>query len=101
MQRRPGARKRAVTRDEQEILQLAPIHHLQICRIVLQVYPLQSRRNWSVAAATSFGRLLPMRQIDHHIVGGAGEGRSEEHTSEIKYLMRISYAVFALKKKNT
>src|SRR3546814_8831770 len=26
--------------------------------------------------------------------------RSEEHTSEIKSLMRISYAVFCLKKKN-
>src|SRR3546814_7425685 len=27
------------------------------------------------------------------------EGRSEEHTSELKSLMRISYAVFCLKKK--
>src|SRR3546814_5020275 len=37
--------------------------------------------------------------------GGAGEGallvaeRSEEHTSELQSLMRISYAVFCLKKK--
>src|SRR3546814_1609338 len=30
----------------------------------------------------------------------AGEGRSEEHTSELQSLMRISYAVFCLKKKN-
>src|SRR3546814_3080986 len=30
-----------------------------------------------------------------------GEGqRSEEHTSELQSLMRISYAVFCLKKKN-
>src|SRR3546814_5924869 len=29
------------------------------------------------------------------------EGRSEEHTSELQSLMRISYAVFCLKKKNT
>src|SRR3546814_10654783 len=28
-------------------------------------------------------------------------GRSEEHTSEIQSLMRISYAVFCLKKKST
>src|SRR3546814_8480860 len=27
------------------------------------------------------------------------EERSEEHTSELQYLMRISYAVFCLKKK--
>src|SRR3546814_9257197 len=29
------------------------------------------------------------------------KGRSEEHTSELQSLMRISYAVFCLKKKNT
>src|SRR3546814_6973077 len=37
-------------------------------------------------------------------VGGVSanpkEGRSEEHTSELQSLMRISYAVFCLKKKN-
>src|SRR3546814_4510865 len=30
---------------------------------------------------------------------GARESRSEEHTSELQSLMRISYAVFCLKKK--
>src|SRR3546814_7309963 len=30
----------------------------------------------------------------------AGSGRSEEHTSELQSLMRISYAVFCLKKNN-
>src|SRR3546814_8132064 len=34
------------------------------------------------------------RQIIH------GVERSEEHTSEVQSLMRISYAVFCLKKKN-
>src|SRR3546814_6484837 len=29
-----------------------------------------------------------------------GSGRSEEHTSELQSLMRISYAVFCLKKQN-
>src|SRR3546814_7856912 len=29
------------------------------------------------------------------------QGRSEEHTSELQSLMRISYAVFCLKKKKT
>src|SRR3546814_4828396 len=32
-------------------------------------------------------------------VGGGDGGRSEEHTSELQSLMRISYAVFCLKKK--
>src|SRR3546814_1695142 len=38
-----------------------------------------------------------------HLVEGAvagDAGRSEEHTSELQSLMRISYAVFCLKKKN-
>src|SRR3546814_9970584 len=38
----------------------------------------------------------------HRIIAEAGEPiRSEEHTSELQSLMRISYAVFCLKKKKT
>src|SRR3546814_3837950 len=33
--------------------------------------------------------------------GNVDVRRSEEHTSELQSLMRISYAVFCLKKKNT
>src|SRR3546814_10215293 len=39
-----------------------------------------------------------------HVVGGHTERfaiRSEEHTSELQSLMRISYAVFCLKKKTS
>src|SRR3546814_5370250 len=32
--------------------------------------------------------------------GNDGDGRSEEHTSELQSLMRSSYAVFCLKKNN-
>src|SRR3546814_5109487 len=35
----------------------------------------------------------------HLPVYGIGQGRSEEHTSELQSLMRISYAVLCLKKK--
>src|SRR3546814_3357996 len=34
-----------------------------------------------------------------HMIDGEGASRSEEHTSELQSLMRISYAVFCLKKK--
>src|SRR3546814_4971425 len=52
-------------------------------------------------------------QAPHALGGGAGDrvphqhpadplpARSEEHTSELQSLMRISYAVFCLKKKTT
>src|SRR3546814_6610670 len=54
-----------------------------------------------------------LRHLQRNAAGGAGVGvfqgvgdqlvgeqRSEEHTSELQSLMRISYAVFCLKKKN-
>src|SRR3546814_10116668 len=34
---------------------------------------------------------------DHHVICDRGFARSEEHTSELKSLMRTSYAVFCLK----
>src|SRR3546814_4786110 len=39
------------------------------------------------------------RESQRVIRAGAREARSEEHTSELQSLMRISYAVFCLKKK--
>src|SRR3546814_8310993 len=41
-------------------------------------------------------RLHPVLDVDDCLVGIE---RSEEHTSELQSLMRISYAVFCLKKK--
>src|SRR3546814_4824801 len=48
-------------------------------------HPLSPRFSWPVAS------------IAHP--AAAGTARSEEHTSELQSLMRISYAVFCLKKK--
>src|SRR3546814_6740007 len=49
-------------------------------------------------------RRAAQRPFDRHrhpgVPGLAARGRSEEHTSELQSLMRISYAVFCLKKKN-
>src|SRR3546814_11957925 len=41
---------------------------------------------------------LPWRRVAQ-LRRDPGRGRSEEHTSELQSLMRISYAVFCLKKK--
>src|SRR3546814_7163667 len=44
------------------------------------------------------------RNAPHRATGAVDQrraARSEEHTSELQSLMRISYAVFCLKKKNT
>src|SRR3546814_7398322 len=54
-----------------------------------------------------FGRLAVLAQFGFERLVGkrvqlldADDGRSEEHTSELQSLMRISYAVFCLTKKN-
>src|SRR3546814_1585866 len=55
---------------------------------------------------------IPALSLNHHVVAPSLRGfwpeafttaddRSEEHTSELQSLMRISYAVFCLKKKKT
>src|SRR3546814_1632640 len=41
----------------------------------------------------------PARCERDALAADAGDGRSEEHTSELQSLMRISYAVFCLNKK--
>src|SRR3546814_2971010 len=42
-----------------------------------------------------------MKVLAIHLVGRQYQLRSEEHTSELQSLMRISYAVFCLKKKKS
>src|SRR3546814_5601673 len=50
---------------------------------------------WEAADPYLYIRTTPRGEV---ICGGE---RSEEHTSELQSLMRISYAVFCLKKKKT
>src|SRR3546814_7077481 len=53
--------------------------------------------SWLIAALNSVEPML--MQIVNLDVFQAHQPRSEEHTSELQSLMRISYAVFCLKKK--
>src|SRR3546814_3665614 len=49
----------------------------------------------------ALGTLPGLAQSQTPLADAAATFRSEEHTSELQSLMRISYAVFCLKKKNT
>src|SRR3546814_9890909 len=52
-----------------------------------------------VSVTFSFGRESRNRKEDAHQLAPLAQFRSEEHTSELQSLMRISYAVSCLKKK--
>src|SRR3546814_1545487 len=51
-------------------------------------------------AALKSRRAVPALRFQRTVAPGLAPWRSEEHTSELQSLMRISYAVFCLKKKN-
>src|SRR3546814_1267257 len=55
------------------------------------------RRDWRVAAMIGLLLLVPGAGIVEGQIA-RGDRRSEEHTSELQSLMRLSYAVFCLKK---
>src|SRR3546814_9651957 len=70
----------------------------------VSVMPLDSRMRWScLSSAARFGASLAIcpSALMYVTPNARLRARSEEHTSELQSLMRISYAVFCLKKKKT
>src|SRR3546814_2624342 len=65
------------------------------------VRPAAKRRDWPATATAMVVTSLPHRRRarDWRRPATAHRRRSEEHTYELQSLMRISYAVFCLKKK--
>src|SRR3546814_1348551 len=61
------------------------------------------KTHWRGGHPFTFGPrhfLTPMEELFDYLNAIVPMRRSEEHTSELQSLMRISYAVFCLKKKN-
>src|SRR3546814_9248471 len=69
--------------------------------------PSDGRAMWALAKRSGLDLNSPYAYVmwgDYHAatsVVATLDDRSEEHTSELQSLMRISYAVFCLKKKKT
>src|SRR3546814_8082284 len=85
----------AIERDPNQFLAVAEEGGAIVACLQLSFIPGLSRRGlWR-------GQIESVRVAATRRGGGLGRRRSEEHTSELQSLMRISYAVFCLKKKNT
>src|SRR3546814_7141243 len=72
---------------------LQPLEQQDFQGTLMRVLAMASQKGGS-GKTTLSGHLAVQAQL-----AGAGPVRSEEHTSELQSLMRISYAVFCLKKK--
>src|SRR3546814_6988936 len=69
------------------------------CSIQLMVPPISAPNLWIAAPKLRLLSSSSNSQLALNFSGSAVSTRSEEHTSELQSLMRISYAVFCLKKK--
>src|SRR3546814_5414421 len=76
--------------DVDEELDRLDSHVVEIRRIFTQEKPVGRRLDFLLQEFNREANTLGSKSVD---------ARSEEHTSELQSLMRISYAVFCLKKK--
>src|SRR3546814_1352914 len=74
-------------------------HHRRIAELKIDRGG-QPARAAHVADGGGGGEIEPHRLLQQHRRALGRAERSEEHTSELQSLMRISYAVFCLKKTN-
>src|SRR3546814_4930400 len=84
---------------------LQPVAHLRVVRNLLRQRQEQRHRRLRVRGQVAALQRLPgaldgvVDAVGRDLHRRRAPGRSEEHTSELQSLMRISYAVFCLKKK--
>src|SRR3546814_10786224 len=87
-------RQRGAALHVLDALMRQPVHDIEVQR------PDAGRTQRACRAGRHLEGLYPVDRFLHvavHVLH-AETGRSEEHTSELQSLMRISYAVFCLKK---
>src|SRR3546814_4219236 len=89
---RPGERDAADRRQRIDLRRARRLPHPPSARARAGADRLHSALSAGLAAADLLVRLPVLRRLRE---------RSEEHTSELQSLMRISYAVFCLKKKKS
>src|SRR3546814_9573561 len=83
----------AVHAHAHEALRAQLVEHLRMLALALADH----RRQQHPALVGGFRVVAQCKDLVDHL---ADDLRSEEHTSELQSLLRISYAVFCLKKQN-
>src|SRR3546814_5677014 len=95
---RPSPRNCLVARDEMALAQAArpPARNIRLCDLAQNASALAS-------CTLRVGGRRQLREGARRVAQSYHPrwARSEEHTSELQSLMRISYAVFCLKEQNT
>src|SRR3546814_9623572 len=78
------------------------LHRSNMMRFLTRKYLIAGALSVSTVGSLVMGLTITSTPAQAQItVFDPGNYRSEEHTSELQSLMRISYAVFCLKKKHT
>src|SRR3546814_4507740 len=108
----PAAVAQSRRQVEQRAFEQREVHRRAVVQVqVVAMQPLPQLRARDLGGGGVFHQVVdrhaavavePCGEIPHTDLDVAVEavaGRSEEHTSELQSLMRISYAVFCLKKK--
>src|SRR3546814_8922997 len=74
--------------------------HLASCMVATR-WRQRGLHQWLIDRRIAYGLRRGLRHFAAMVSPYNDASRSEEHTSELQSLMRISYAVFCLKKKTT
>src|SRR3546814_4969069 len=73
--------------------------HMFVDRALVEAVGLAGQLQFAVERLVRDAQQRAVRHAE--AIALCGDGRSEEHTSELQSLMRISYAVFCLQKKKS
>src|SRR3546814_2274181 len=79
----------------------AAAQHTTAPIMIAATAPIGESRPSNSTSTSEANRIVAMVMPETGLLDEPTSPRSEEHTSELQSLMRISYAVFCLKKKNS
>src|SRR3546814_3612261 len=92
----------ALGETRSERIDVTRLGHIDTAGTLVLLRSMNAGHDFSASGRDDLKRLTELvgSAMEDEPPAPTGKKRSEEHTSELQSLMRISYAVFCLKKKN-